>query len=172
MDYQSTEFAFVLILSVLLVQSLGVTIVIFMINRRLRDIEGGMQRMGSRIVKALSSIKDILGQIVPLSSRLSTWPEQVLKASDSVMAAVRESDRLMTEGIGRIRAGARDAAERLDGVRQSFSEYSFRVHRGIIDPSRRISAAVEAIFATLKRVVFRGRSSIGPEFVSEEEGFI
>ena len=128
--------------------------------------------MGSRTVNALSSIGEILGQIVPLSSRLSTWPEQILRVSDSLTAASRESDRLLATGLGRIREGTREAAARLDEVRQTFSEYSFKVHQGIIDPSRRISAAVEAIVATLRRFVFRGNSSVGPEFVAEEEEFI
>ena len=172
MELLSTESAFLLILGVFGVQTLALTIVIFILNRRLANLENRLESLTGNVSAWLTPLKSFLETVLPISENLGRWEEDIKGASNQALAAVRESDEVVGTAIVGMQEATREADRRLSQLTQDFSHYSFQVHKAIADPSHRLSEAYETAAGALRKIFSRGNSSFSPDIVADEEDFI
>lgn len=170
MNFQSTEFAFVLILVVLIVQAFALAIVLFRLNRQVRDLDKGLDGLNGKLSSAMKIVQSVLDGALPIVRSVPRLRDEFQHISSRVLESVRESDRFIADTVARLRNGTREVEQKLDSGVRTFSQYSHQVHEGIIHPTKRISLAFDALSSLLNRYFSRRPPS--PEFVAEDEQFI
>ncbi len=172
MAFTYQEIAFAVFLSILFLQSAAVAAVFWTIKRRLRGVD---EKLGDAEKKASATLREAaahLDRAVELSAKLPEWEERYQQFSLKTMETVRQGDEALRVTLERLRVhGGRFNHQLTRGV-QSFSRHSFQVHQAVLHPTRRISAALEAIVSTVRHVLSRNGAGVSPEFVADDEGFV
>ncbi|HSR50581.1 MAG TPA: hypothetical protein VLV83_07110 [Acidobacteriota bacterium] len=171
MDGSSIEIAFLIILVVFFIQSVALTVVLFLLSRRLEGLEKRFQKLLKPLDQTAETVGLVVDKMLPLSRKLPPLKDKIHKASEATLQTARESDERLEEIMGKLRDGLRDVDRQIDAGMQSYSRYSFQVHQSVLHPARKVSQVMQAIAGAARTFFTRG-NSVSPEFVAEEEEFI
>lgn len=172
MDGLALELAFAIILVVLLTQSLMLLYGAWRLRRQFSELDRNLDSMASKVSRSVEKLSGLVARIAEGTNSLAGWDDRLRSASTKVMQAVRAGDEAVGRMLDGLRGHTRRIDSQLDAGIQSFSHYSYKVHRAIVHPAHKVSEALNSMTASVRRFFSRGNSSLPPEFVAEEEEFI
>lgn len=169
---QPLQLAFGLILVVLFLQTLVLLYCGWQLRRRFAELNRNLDSMAAKLSQGLEKLRGIAGGLAQRTKRLPEWEVSLRKGSAKLMEAVRSGNQALVRLLERMQEQTASVAKKLDQGMQSFSHYSYQVHRAIIHPAGKISEALQAAAGMAQNLFSRSSSSHPAEFVAEEEEFI
>ncbi len=142
--------------TLILVESVAACVILIVLTRRMSSLESRVDRFGLTVIRFLEQFELKLDQLLPVVRRLPEWSRQVSKAAEKMTEATTRADATAAEGLGVLRENTRRLSAASNTMLAKFSKGTYVVHRSIIDPAHRLSAALLAIQSYISRLVFGG----------------
>ncbi len=158
MALQNPDLALVLIVvlaAIVLIQSTAIIVAILLVGKRLGNLHVKTAKLSKEVGDALDTADQVLGKVQSIKEKFPVWEGHLSRASDSLARATREMDRSTGKALTFLRDKAEKTRQRSDTILTRFSQTTFRVHRSVIQPTHRLSAAVSAIHTGVVRYFSR-----------------
>ncbi len=158
MPLQNPDLALFLILvlaAIVLIQSAAIIVAIIMVGKRLGNLHEKTAKLSKEVMEALDTANQVLGNVEGFKEKIPVWEGHLSRGSDALVRATRELDRSTGKALAFLRDKAEKTSQRSDTLLTRFSQTTFRVHRSVIQPTHRLSAAVSAIQTGVVRFFLR-----------------
>lgn len=135
----------VVIMTVLvIVQTLFISVLLASTLRGLASLCQELTQTSRRFRRAVKQADEGLEELIPVLKTVSGWASEATGHSDSVRDSVREVEEKAARSLDKLRAGAQEAASRMNRALNRISTETYRIHRTIMAPTQQISALIRA----------------------------
>ena len=162
----------VVIMTVLvLVQTLFTSFLLTATLRGLGSLCQELTQTSRQVRRAVRKADEGLEELIPVLKMVSGWASEATGHSDSVRESVREIEGQTVRSLEKLRAGAQEAAFRMNRALNRISTETYRIHRTIMAPTRQISDLIQSGRSMVEKWFGRDRQP-ADVYTTDEDNFI
>ncbi len=162
----------VVIMTVLvIVQTLFTSFLLTAALRGLGSLCQELTQTSRQLRRAVRKADEGLEGLIPVLKTVSGWASEATGHSDSVRESVREIEGQTVRSLEKLRAGAQEAASRMNRGLNRISTETYRIHRTIMAPTRQISDLIQSGRSMVEKWFGRDRQP-ADVYTTDEDNFI
>ncbi len=145
----------VILASLVFVQSVVIAVAVVMLSRRISLLNAEVGGYVGQMKRTLEGAEKALAKALEVQTQLPVWEKRISAAMKTIVDNSREIDVYASKAVRAARTKVEAGADHSDKLLNDFSRAGYRVHKAVLHPANRISAAITALQATLGQILSR-----------------